>query len=76
MSIDYVTAQKRFRAFKSALTRAINSKDPHKVIRETERFFAYYVRSDTEPAPDDWARWARAADDAQYAIQRAKPYVL
>lgn len=70
MATDYLAAQKRFRLFKSALTRATNTKDPHKVIAACDAFFAHYERADSEPFPDDWHRWERARDDARYTLQR------
>ena len=65
-----------YRRLKTQLTRAINAKDPAKVLTACNTFLA--VCSD-RPWPDDWARWLRAADDAtlvtwrtgQEAIRRA-----
>jgi hypothetical protein len=62
---DYPTANRVFAKQKARLTRAINSKDPERVLlacRDT-------VREWSEPPfngawPDDWARWQRALDDA------------
>jgi len=72
MSLYPAGYQQRYRRFKSALTRAINGKDPNKVIAACDAFFSHYERSDTEPFPDDWSRWQRARDDARYAIAREK----
>ncbi len=74
MAIDYAAAQKRFVQFKSALTKAQNTKDPQKVLAACEAFFDYYNRAESEPFPDDWHRWERAQDDAKFALQRAQPW--
>ncbi len=74
MPIDYAAAQKRFVRFKSQLTRAQNTKDPHKVLVACEAFFGYYDRAESDPFPDDWHRWERARDDAKFALQRAQPW--
>lgn len=68
MTIRYID-QKEYRRAKTALTRAINSKDPVKVIatcRDTRKRWA------TSAWPDDWHRWARAYDDALYQLQRER----
>lgn len=56
-----------YKAQKAALTRAINSKDPHKVIAEVGRFWGEYNDSG-QPIPDDWHRWDIAARDAQFQL--------
>ena len=66
---NYITT-KQFRAAKSRLTRAINSGDPHKVVAEVTRTFAEWDDGDYA-YPDDWHRWQRALEDADYAIRRA-----
>ncbi len=48
-----------------ALTRAIRSGDPRKVIAEVERAYAEF---DAHGWPDGWHRWNVAQLDAQYAI--------
>jgi hypothetical protein len=63
--IDYKAANEAFRKQKSALTRAINSGDPDKVVLACRKA----VREWGEPPfsgawPDDWSRWQRALDDA------------
>jgi hypothetical protein len=58
-----------YQKLKSKLTRAQNSKDPYKVLAEVRKFSSYY-NSISEPLPDDWSRWQRAADDAVYELQR------
>jgi len=50
-----------FRKQKSALTRAINSKDPDKVLATCRK--AVDEWSTWPYWPDDWARWQRALDD-------------
>jgi indole-3-glycerol phosphate synthase len=66
---DNAKAQKTFRAFKSALTRALNHKGHAEIIAECKRFRDYY-RNSAEPLPDDWARWQRAADVSYFALMR------
>ena len=62
-------AQKRkYRNFKSALTRALNAKNHEAVIRQADAFERYY--SEHGPIPDDWSRWQRARDDALLALRR------
>ena len=57
-----------YRNLKSRLTRAINSKDPNKVLAECDRAFALF---DTDgPWPDDWHRWNIARQDAEFEIRR------
>lgn len=69
MSYDNNAAQAKFRSFKTRLTRVMNKKDWHGVLREAASFRDYY-RDSAEPMPDDWSRWQRAADDAFYALRR------
>jgi hypothetical protein len=69
VSLDYVAEQHVFRRFKGALTRAINSKDPTKVIAAVAAFDAYYQQPG-KVYPDAWHRWQCARDDAEYAIRR------
>jgi hypothetical protein len=47
---------------KSALTRAINSKDPAKVIATTAKTVGEWEEQGSWP--DAWSRWQRALDDA------------
>lgn len=63
--------QTRFVAFKSQLTRAVNSKDTGRILAACDAFFDYYNSPDHEAFPDDWSRWQRARDDAEYARARA-----
>lgn len=64
--------QKDYQNFKRNLTRAINSKNPLRVLTECNKFDAYFGRSDGPPYPDDWSRWQRAREDANYQIAREK----
>jgi len=59
----------RYQKQKSALTRAINKKNPMLVLAEVSMFRDYY-RQSGEPYPDDWSRWQRAADDAVWELRR------
>jgi hypothetical protein len=62
---DYAACNKAFRQQKSRLTRAINSKDPQKVLAEVHRTVNEWQRAPFNGMwPDDWARWQRALDDA------------
>lgn len=61
--VDYNALNRMVRRQRAALTRAINSGDPEKVIlaardavREWNQRGAMW--------PDDWSRWQRAVDDA------------
>lgn len=69
MSYDNAVAQTKFRSFKTRLSRVLNKKDWHGVLREAKAFRDYYASS-AEPMPDDWHRWQRAADDAFFALRR------
>lgn len=53
-----------YAAAKARLTRAVNSGDPIKVLDVCEK---QYEAWRTKVWPDDWARWARALDDAYWA---------
>ncbi len=49
---------------KAALTRAINSKDPEKVILACRNVVREWSKPPFAGAwPDDWSRWQRALDD-------------
>lgn len=72
MAYDNELAQKNYRKLKTALTRAINSKDPKKIHAEVLRFKNHYDNS-PEPYPDFWSRWQRAADDACLADRSLTP---
>lgn len=62
MSIDYAKANRQFRAQKAALTRAINSKDPEKVIAAATK--AVKEWEEVGSWPDSWHRWNIALSDA------------
>lgn len=64
--IDYAESGKLFRKQKAALTRAVNSGDPEKVILACRKAVQEW-NADSPFAgawPDDWSRWQRALDDA------------
>lgn len=62
MAIDYETMNRNFPKQKAALTRAINSGDPEKVIATTRKTIAEWEAA-SGAWPDDFARWQRALDD-------------
>jgi thioesterase domain-containing protein len=60
--IDYDALNRTVRRQRAALTRAINSGEPEKVILAAREA----VRQWNQPGaiwPDDWSRWQRAVDD-------------
>lgn len=61
---DYSTLNKKYRQQKSALTRAVNSKNPDKVIKACTAAVREWNQPDWPGWPDDWSRWQRALDDA------------
>lgn len=67
MTIDYKEVTRKFRANKSALTRARNRNDHVKVLEVCAQAFSDFADSGY---PDDWALFARAADDATFALRR------
>jgi len=69
MEYDRIAAQSKYRSFKSRLTRLKNRKDHKGIIALWKEFEAYYNDSN-EPWPDAWSNWQRAADDAQFTLQR------
>jgi len=68
MDYDRIAAQAKWRSFKTRLTRLQNKKDHTKIIALWREFEVYY-NSSNEPWPDDWSRFQRAADDAQFALR-------
>lgn len=52
---------------KGALTRA-ERKGPEAVIAEVERTIVEW--DEVGPWPDNWSRWARAKQDAEFEIER------
>lgn len=64
---DYTLSQAEYINLKKALTRAINTKDPQKVIDAARKAKAIF---EAKGYPDDWSRWERASDDATFALQR------
>lgn len=72
MSTTKYLTQAQFSAAKSRLTRAINSGDPRKVIDTVTAQFAEWDAGDYA-YPDDWHRWQRASEDAEWALRRSMP---
>ena len=68
---QYLT-RAQFSAAKSRLTRALNSKDPAKVIAVVEETFATWDAGNFA-YPDDWHRWDRARADADRTIAYGTP---
>jgi hypothetical protein len=64
----YITNEE-FRRQKSALTRAINSGDPEKVLRTVEKTVKEEWAGNTA-WPDDWSRWRNALEDASQKARR------
>ena len=65
MAIDYRAANAAFRKQKAALTRAVNSKDPNKVVAACRKAVREWAEAPFNGAwPDAWSRWQRALDDA------------
>ena len=60
-----------FRRQKTALTRAINSGDPVKVLDTVEKTLDEW---NGKAWPDAWHRWSVALDDAFWAYQRHDYY--
>ncbi len=61
--VDYTALNRMVRRQRAALTRAINSRDPEKVILAARDA----MREWNQPGamwPDDWSRWQRAVNDA------------
>ena len=65
--MSYTLTQKEYSTLKARLTRAINSHQPEKVKAEVLRANTIF---DAKGWPDDWARWQRALDDAEWAAYR------
>lgn len=65
---EYIT-QADYRRQKTALTRAINSKDPLKVLVACERVLDAWQG---KCWPDDWSRWSVACYDAWLAYERSR----
>ena len=61
--MDNATINKAFRQQKSALTRAVNSKDPAKIEAAVKK--AVNEWSQWPAWPDDWHRWQIALDDSR-----------
>ena len=67
VQVDYADMNRRYRKQKAALTRAINSGDPEKVVltcwKTVQEWNDKFVSW-----PDDWARWNVALGDAAYKM--------
>ncbi len=62
---DYRAVKPLFAHQKAALTRAIKSKDPERVLLACRAVVHAWSEPPFDGAwPDDWARWQRALDDA------------
>jgi N12 class adenine-specific DNA methylase len=59
--------QAAYRKQKTGLTRALNAKDWKAVLANVEAFDKHW---EGRSPPDDWARWERAKEDAQYELAR------
>lgn len=68
---NYLT-KAQMSAAKSRLTRALNSKDPERVIAEVDRTFAEWEDGDYA-FPDNWHRWNIARTDATMALAYGVP---
>ncbi len=66
--MSYTLTQAEYRRLKTALTRAINSGDPHKIVKTCNQAEAIFA---SQGYPDSWSRWTKAKEDAQFAISRA-----
>ena len=67
MPSDYQLTPQEYKGLKSKLTRAINSGNQDKIIQTVE---AALARFEQVGFPDDWSRWERAKQDAEFAKQR------
>ena len=65
MAPDWRAAQPIYVKQKAALTRAINSRQPSKVVQACKKAVEEWGKAPFNGAwPDDWSRWQRALDDA------------
>jgi hypothetical protein len=73
---DPALAQRRFRTFKTTLTRRLTiarrqqTEAAWRAVLDAVRAFADYYRNSAEPMPDFWHTWLRAGDDAVFALRR------
>lgn len=58
-----------YRRRKAALTRALSTGDPHRVIVACDDALAEFARVGS---PDTWSRWQREREDAVLAVARAR----
>jgi len=61
---------KWYRKHRTSLTRAKNTKDPHKILKSALATLADF--DDKQMWPDEWRRWEIAKEDAQMAIARGQ----
>jgi hypothetical protein len=66
--VSYATDKRRHTSQRARLTRAINKKDPRKIIAVCEEAFKVFDTYE-HGWPDDWSRWQRAKDDAETTIR-------
>lgn len=64
--MSYTLDAATYRRLKSNLTRAVNSKRLDRIESACAEAFETFER---EGYPDDWSRWQRARDDAQFAAR-------
>jgi len=69
--IDYAAAQRLFVRYKSRLTRLQNQQNHRGIIALWDEMQTEFDRLGF-PLPDDWRRWERAAEDAQFSLRRAQ----
>lgn len=68
--MSYTLTQKEFVRLKSKLTRAVNSKDPKKIIATVDAAMRIF---EEKGYPDSWHRWEAAKRDAQWASRFSNP---
>lgn len=66
----YTLTQKEYKRLKTRLTKAVNSKDDDKIIKECN--YALNIFNE-KGYPDSWANWTRAKDDALIRKQLNAP---
>ena len=60
--IDYARMQREHPKLKAALTKAVKSGDPDRVVEACRK--AVTIGDELGAWPDDWSRWQRELDDA------------
>jgi hypothetical protein len=69
MSIDYERMNRIYPKQKAALTRAVNSGNPYKVLAAVQKAVSEW--NEIGAWPDGWARWDVALSDAAFAQRMA-----